>query len=424
VIDETGGTRRRGVAAGDRVGAPDVHRCARLIRAAIEAFGLDLGGLTVLTEAASGPFVLTPLIAALAGAEKVRALTRDSRYATSREVEELTAGLAERWGVGDRIEVLTSRDDPRIAESDVVTNLGFVRPLDRAMLARLGPTAAIALMFETWERRDTDIDLACCRELGIPVLGTNEDDPRLRTFEYLPLIAAKLLLDLEVEVHGSRLVLVAGGKFAHAIEGGLARMGATVETFAPSLSGRPGGFAKEGEEQEEEEKEKRKVAPTDSSRRPATSSPQRGGFEEAIAAADAIIVADHPGSGPILGPGAGQTAADLLEWNPGIVLVHISGDVDAADLAGAGLRHAPERIAPPGHMSVTAGYLGPKPVIDLHTAGLAVGAALARARRRGLDGPRAEESAVAELPLAQGFPKSDATTDSRGTSRTPRSRNA
>jgi hypothetical protein len=400
VIDETGGTRRRGVAAGDRVGAPDVHRCARLIRAAIEAFGLDLGGLTVLTEAASGPFVLTPLIAALAGAEKVRALTRDSRYATSREVEELTAGLAERWGVGDRIDVLTSRDDPRIAESDVVTNLGFVRPLDRAMLARLGPTAAIALMFETWERRDTDIDLACCRELGIPVLGTNEDDPRLRTFEYLPLIAAKLLLDLEVEVHGSRLVLVAGGKFAHAIEGGLARMGATIETFAPPQSS------------------------LDFSKSPLSSSQRLRGFAEAAAVADAIIVADHPGSGPILGAGAGQTAADLLEWNPGIVLVHISGDVDAADLAGAGLRHAPERIAPPGHMSVTAGYLGPKPVIDLHTAGLAVGAALARARRRGLDGPRAEESAVAELPLAQGFPKSDATTDSRGTSRTPRSRNA
>jgi hypothetical protein len=372
VIDEMGGTRQRGVAAGDRVGAPDVHRCSRLIDAAIEAFELDLGGLTVLTEAASGPFVLTPLIAALAGAEKVRALTRDSRYATAREVEELTAGLAERWSVGDRIEILTSRDDPRIAESDVVTNLGFVRPLDRAMLERLGPTAAIALMFETWERRDTDIDLACCRELGIPVLGTNEDDPRLRTFEYLPLIAAKLLLDLEVEMHGSRLVLVASGKFASVIERGLTRLGATVATFAPPLSARPGGFA------------------------------------EAIAVADAIIVADHPGSGPILGPGVGQTAADLLEWNPGIVLAHISGDVDAADLAGAGLRHAPERIAPPGHMSVTAGYLGPKPVIDLHTAGLAVGAALGRARRRGLDGPRAEASVVAELPLAQGFPKSDA----------------
>jgi len=354
-------------------GGPDADRRLRLIRRAIEAFELDLGGLAVLTEAASGPFVTTPLIAALAGADRVRALTRDSRYATAREVEELTVGLAERWKVADRIEVLTSREDPAIAESDVVTNLGFVRPLDREMLQRLGPAAAIALMFEPWESRDADVDLACCRELEIPVLGTNEDDPRLRTFEYLPLIAARLLFDLEVEVSGSRLVLVAKGKFAGALEGGLTGMGATVEAFAPPLA------------------------------------PQPGGFEEAVAAADAIIVADHPGSGPILGPGAGQTATGLLAWNPGIVLAHISGDVDAAELAAAGLRHAPARIAPPGHMSVTAGWLGPRPVIDLHTAGLAVGAALSRARRGGLEGRRAEESVLASLSFAQGFPTSGGT---------------
>jgi hypothetical protein len=383
-------------------GGLDADRCLRLIHGAIEAFELDLGGLTVLTEAASGPFVTTPLIAALAGAEKVRALTRDSRYATAREVEELTVGLAERWKVADRIEVLTSREDPGIAESEVVTNLGFVRPLDRAMLERLGPAAAIALMFEPWESRDADIDLSCCRELGIPVLGTNEDDPRLRTFEYLPLIAARLLFDLEVEVSGSRLVLVAKGKFAGALEGGLTGMGATVEGFAPPLAPQPGADV-----EKEKQNKKGKVAKLRSSRSGSTSSPRARGFGEAIAAADAIIVADHPGSGPILGPGAALTAADLLDWNPGIVLAHISGDVGAAELAAAGLRHAPARIAPPGHMSVTAGWLGPRPVIDLHTAGLAVGAALTRARRGGLDGPRAEESVLASLSFAQGFPASE-----------------
>jgi hypothetical protein len=417
VIDERRGARPSGARAGEPIGRPDADRRLRLIHRAIEAFELDLGGLAVLTEAASGPFVTTPLIAALAGADRVRALTRDSRYATAREVEELTVGLAERWKVADRIEVLTSREDPGIAESEVVTNLGFVRPLDRAMLERLGPAAAIALMFEPWESRDADIDLSCCRELGIPVLGTNEDDPRLRTFEYLPQIAARLLFDLEVEVSGSRLVLVAEGKFAGAIEEGLTRMGATVEVFAAPLAQPSTDAEKERERKRmrmrmrvrEREREEGKVAKRSSRSGPTSFPPRAGGFGEAVAAADAIIVADHPGSGPILGPGAGQTAADLLAWNPGIVLAHISGDVDAAELVDAGLRHAPERIAPAGHMSVTAGWLGPRPVIDLHTAGLAVGAALTRARRGGLEGRRAEESVLASLSFAQGFPTSGGT---------------
>lgn len=345
----------------------NIDRCAKLIRCAIRDFALDLDGLSVLTEAASGPFVATPLIAALAGAQRVHALTRDSRYGSEREVAALTNDLADRWGVADRIKILTSRDDPRIAESDVVTNLGFVRPLDRPLLERLGPASAVALMFEPWEHRETDLDLEACRKLGIPVLGTNEDDPRLLTFEYLPGIAAKLLFDLGVEVFASHLILVSSGRFATHIEDGLTRMGAEVELFCPPLSA---GDAR---------------------------------FESAVSGADAMVVAEHPPSGPLLGNDAGYTSSELLERNPGLSLAHIVGEVDPREVAASGIAYAPERIAPAGSMSVTAGFMGPKPVIDLHTAGLRVGAALSRARRRGLDAAAAEKSVLAGLSLAHGF---------------------
>lgn len=345
----------------------NIDRCAKLVARAIRDFELDLDGLSVLTEAATGAFVITPLIAALAGAHKVRALTRDSHYGSASEVTTLTNELAARWGVADRIEVLTARDDPGIAESEVVTNLGFVRPLDRSFLERLGASSAVALMFEPWEHREADIDLAACRELGIPVLGTNEDDPRLRTFGYLPGIAAKLLLQLDTEVFGSRLLLVSGGRFATEIEQGLARMGAEVELFSPPL---PAGDVT---------------------------------FETAVSRADAMVVADHPASAPILGSDAGYTSRDLLEMNPGLALAHIAGAVDAGEIADSGIARAPERIAAAGSMSVTAGYLGPKPVVDLHAAGLRVGAALSRARRSGLGAPEAASSVLARLPLARGF---------------------
>ena len=48
----------------------------------VEALGLNLQGKTVLTEAASGAYVVTPLLAAIAGA-KVYAFTRTTKYGTT-----------------------------------------------------------------------------------------------------------------------------------------------------------------------------------------------------------------------------------------------------------------------------------------------------------------------------------------------------
>ena len=44
----------------------DPRRLIRLMSAAIGRCGLDLSGLTVLTEAASGAYVVTPVLAAMA----------------------------------------------------------------------------------------------------------------------------------------------------------------------------------------------------------------------------------------------------------------------------------------------------------------------------------------------------------------------
>lgn len=48
---------------------------------------LDLNGLIVFTEAACGEFIYTPIIAAMAGAKKVYAITKDSKYASKDEVK-------------------------------------------------------------------------------------------------------------------------------------------------------------------------------------------------------------------------------------------------------------------------------------------------------------------------------------------------
>jgi len=80
-----------------RSGPPglDGRRLVRLMAAAIERCQLDLAGQVVLTEAASGAYAVTPVLAALAGAQ-VYALAGATRYATAPELAAGTAELTDR----------------------------------------------------------------------------------------------------------------------------------------------------------------------------------------------------------------------------------------------------------------------------------------------------------------------------------------
>jgi len=51
-----------------------------LVRDVVARMRLDLSGLIVLTEAASGPYLGVPLLAAAAGARRVHAVAADSRW--------------------------------------------------------------------------------------------------------------------------------------------------------------------------------------------------------------------------------------------------------------------------------------------------------------------------------------------------------
>src|SRR5262245_32526397 len=106
-----------------------VASVVREIDRAIARLQLDLSGLTVLTEAATGWFATTAVIAARAGADKVLAVGRDSEYGSSAEVESAVYELARHAECSKNIEI--HFDGPlRLApRADIVTNLGFVRPI-------------------------------------------------------------------------------------------------------------------------------------------------------------------------------------------------------------------------------------------------------------------------------------------------------
>jgi hypothetical protein len=344
-------------------------RAVRLMRSMIRDLDIDLTGMNVLTEAASGPFAVTPVLAAMAGASRVVATGRGSSWGAYGEVREHLLQLAHQAGCAEVIEV---SDRPAIEHAPgmhIVTNLGFVRPINAALVARLPADSAVPLMWEPWEYRSEDVDLLACQARGIPVLGTNEGHPRLEIFAYLARVVERLLLERDIEVERSRLLLIASAPFGPAIEGGLRQSGADVVRVDPT-------------------------APTNWV---AESSAVLPHF-------DAVVVAEHRSRAVIIGPG-GLPAQALV--NAGVELIHLSGTIDADELATAKLHKHPPRHVRHGVMTVTTDYVGPRPVIDLHAAGLAVGAHLVRLLRAGMSAEQAKAEVVA-AGLGADFPPPNA----------------
>jgi hypothetical protein len=343
-------------------------RSMRLVRGAIERVGLDLRGHTVLTEAASGHYALTPLIAALAGAEKVYCVGRDTRYGSAHEVAHELRNRCAMWGASNRIDLPLDRASTPLADVDIVTNLGHVRPIDRPLLTRLKQGAVVALMWETWEFRAADVDLVACRELRIPLLGTNEHHVDLDTMGYIGPVAIKLLFSAGIEVRRSRIIVAGTGEFANIAAKALAANGADVISIDV---GDVGSLAS---------------------------------ALDVLQPADALLVVDHHSGRDLIGDSGELSAAAIAAANPCLAVIHICGGVDRTALARHGLTVAPQEFASSGYMSVATDYVGPRPLIDLHTAGLKVGQAMRQATARGLHGLDAEKWALRNCPHAQGFP--------------------
>ena len=347
----------------------NIKRIEKLIPDAIDTYDLDLSGLTVFTEAANGNYVVTPLIAALAGSDRVFAITRDSRHGKAADVRNFTLELAQKWGVGDRVEVVSDKTPSMLSQVDIVTNLGFVRPIDKKVIGHLKPTAVLPLMWEMWEFREADLDLAECRRKGIMVLGTNEREATLDLFTYVGYLAVKLAFELEIEIYRSKVVVVGSGVFGESSVKAFDKLDADVGYIDLSASN---------------------CLKTES-------------VKSALRDADLVVLVEHHSPVCLIGSEGQMTVDELLMLSPHVSIVHIAGNINREEVDSTAIPCVPQQSAGPGYMSVATDYLGPKPVIALHTAGLKVGEAMARTRLAGLDPIEAEKKVLRDLPLAMGF---------------------
>lgn len=309
-------------------------RLTGLMRAATDRCQLNLSELTVLTEAASGAYVVTPVIAAMAEARHVLAVTQPTRYGTVEEVRNATLELARRSGVADRIEIVTAKTRSIVGQADIVTNSGHVRPIDASMIGWMKQGAVIALMYESWEFRPDDLDLDACLRADVLVAGTNERHPHIDVFSYLGPMAVRLMHDAGVAACRASILLLCDNPFRSFLEHGLRAAGAVVES-AESVSAATGN------------------------------------------AFDAIVLALTPRAEARLN--ADDALAISRRW-PGAVVVQFWGDLDRTAVVAAGVPLWPVNTPQPGHMGILLSALGPEPIVRLQTGGLKAAESLWRHR--------------------------------------------
>lgn len=341
----------------------DYLRVERLIKNAIKSFSLDLKEMTVLTEAASGNFVVTPLIAALAGAKEVIAIAKDSRHGSVLEIKDYINLWIEKLNIDKNIIKITDENPSLYAnKSNIVTNLGPIRPINHNIINNLPKDSAISLMWETWEFREGELDLELCKNKNIPVLGTSETYPNLDIFRYVSLLAVKLLFEVDIEISRANILLIGSSPFGMETKSILQINGANVFYLDPLGCWKP----------------------------------KDNQIKNFLKDCDAIVVVENHADISLLG---GETGIPL-EWidNKGIKIAHICGHMDYEGINKLEIIKHPSHEIKKGFMTLTTDYLGPKPVIDLHSAGLKVGESLVRGMRLFNDRVKAIEYALNNSP--------------------------
>ncbi|MEN8220529.1 MAG: hypothetical protein ABFS56_30105, partial [Pseudomonadota bacterium] len=125
-------------------------------------------------------------------------------------------------------------------------------------------------------------------------------------------------------------------------------------------------------------------------------------LEQVIEKLDAIVVVEHQSNALIIGENGGISPRLLRKG--GTKIIHVCGAIDYQSIEKNELEKIPNRRVSSGFVTLTTDYVGPCPVVDLHTAGLKVGESLVRGMRLHKNVSDATTYAMKHSPCME-FPK-------------------
>lgn len=310
------------------------RRAIRLIQKGIDALKLNLSGFSVLTEVGSNNYLYTPIIAAMAGAKKVYAWTADTSYGTGGSIKENCMALCHAIGVHERVSIsVNEKPTEQVEKADIITNSGFLRPLDDRLLDHAHPGVVVPLMYEAWELRSQDIDIDYCRKRNIKVAGTCENHPSLKVFDSTGALAVKMANEAGFEVFGNNIVVWSNDHFGKVSAEAFKRAGASNVMLCHEVT--PAFFAD-------------------------------------FSHVDFIYFCNYKEQVPLFANNGIFDIEKLTSMNESFGIVHLYGDVDNEFLKQHGVRVYPDRPGKPQQMTFTLGYLGLLPIINLQIGGFKV----------------------------------------------------
>jgi hypothetical protein len=306
------------------------------IKSMIKMLNLNLKELTVLTEIGSSYYFYLPFIAALSGAKKVYAWTSNNNYFDCYQIVNEAKELAKKLNLQDLIEFsINKRPYNHIANADIITNSGFIRPLDENFLRKCKRNVAISLMFEAWELREKDIDIEYCKQNLLKVGGIWENHPDLEIFEAVGPLAIKLAMEAGNEIYQNKIIIWSEDEF-----------GVVTKKYFEKLRAKSVILTVNNKD-----------------------------VYDNLHDADFIYFCPNHEQRVIFGKeiNAILDIDKIKSINPNISIVHLYGAFDYNSLKETGVKIYPPQDGKAEIMSRTLTYLGMKPSLNLLIGGLKVG---------------------------------------------------
>lgn len=319
----------------------------------VQSLNLNLTGKTVLTEAASGAYVVTPLIAAIAGA-KVFAYSRTTGYGTADDIFSITQKYIDDYKNGSLDITFIKELTPEvIGLADIITNSGHLRPLDQLKLQYAKDGVVIPLMYEAWEWRAADMDIDYIRSRGFRVGATNERHPKIDVFNFLGDMALKQIFDANICPYSNDFLLVCNNDFGPYIAKTLSKLCANLGII--DLDDNKGKYD-------------------------AATIDWIGGFPdlkipEKYKKSSAIVFTAYPFDQNWIGVNTPISINDLIKQIDNPYILRFCGDIDCNTLDANNVKYFPESVGS-GHMGVLPSAIGFDPIIRLQSGGLKAGEGL------------------------------------------------
>ena len=316
-------------------------KLVRIIKHSIKYFKLDLSGYNILLPASEREPALAPIMASMAGAKNIYVA------ATGVETVNKTTLLQNELGLNSNITFIETETPQILAGLDIVIKGDGISHIDKKFVSGLKENCVISLLPHNFDFHNINgINLEDCADEKIPVVAVNPNDQSLMLFRYFAHLIIKRCYEANLDVFRSRILLVGHGDLLENALSLLKAAGAQVY-----------------------------VAYTDR--------PQNENYIiKHLPEIDGIVVVDYPEKSEIIIGNEGLIKIeDLVDTNPEVKIIHLSGKVQVNPLILGRISYIPEVITQ-NSLNVNIQELGLRAIVESTAAVMKVAETLIKTKNR------------------------------------------